>query len=70
MSNPLVSTASVVSSKKGTPTTGLYPPAPAPDTNPGQVAGSGMAGGGNRVPSGVPSNEKCTPDSPGGCSSF
>ena len=52
------------------PTTGLYPQAPTPDTNPGQVAGSGMAGAGNKVPGGVPRNEGCSPDSTSGCRTF
>lgn len=54
-------TLGVARAKTATPTTGLYPAAPAPDHNPGQVAGSGMAGAGNALNSGIslPSNEGC-----------
>jgi hypothetical protein len=36
-----------------------HPAAPVCDCNPGQNAGSGLAGSGNTVPSGVPRNEGC-----------
>lgn len=62
-----VKTPGNVKSTISTPTTGMYPKAPVPDMNPGQVAGSGMAGAGNKVPSGVPANEGCLD---GGCKSF
>lgn len=64
------STISVVSGLKNKPTTGLYPAAPTPDYNPGQNAGSGMAGSGNHVQGSIPTNECCSPDSSKGCSTF